>query len=126
MEPLFNFKIQSKKAISKLCLNLGLKTFADTCVYVRAIPYGRNSNRTDFSLVLSEQKGTCSTKHALLSQLAIENNANDIKLTIGIYKMHHNNTMGIKNVLLDHNLKYIPDAHTYLTINKQLFDFTNQ
>jgi hypothetical protein len=33
---------------------------------VKNIPYGRNSNRTDFSLVISENKGTCSSKHAFL------------------------------------------------------------
>jgi hypothetical protein len=41
---------------------------------VKVIPYGRNLNRHDFSLVLSENKGTCSSKHAFLKDFADKNN----------------------------------------------------
>ena len=41
-------------------------SFEELIVKVKNLPYGRNANRYDFSLVLSENKGTCSSKHAFL------------------------------------------------------------
>jgi hypothetical protein len=44
-------------------------------------------------IVLAEQRGTCSTKHALLRRLAIEQGL-DIALVLGIYEMTERNTPG--------------------------------
>ncbi len=43
---------------------------------VKNIPYGRNANRYNFSLVLSENKGTCSSKHAFLKDFADKEDLN--------------------------------------------------
>lgn len=91
---------------------------------VKHIPYGRNSNRTDFSLVLSENKGTCSSKHALLKDFADKNNISNVDLIIGIYKMNENNTK-IGSILSEHGIEYIPEAHCYLKINGKVVDATN-
>lgn len=125
MDSLSNLKITSNKPLSLLCLSLGLTTFKDVCNHVKKMPYGRNSSKSDFSLVILEQKGTCSTKHGFLSQVAIENDLKQIKLLIGIYKMNHLNTTGIGTILLKHHLDYIPEAHTYLKVKTQRFDFTS-
>ncbi|RYZ82042.1 MAG: hypothetical protein EOP06_22340 [Proteobacteria bacterium] len=92
--------------------------------FVKALPYGRNANRSDFGLVLSEQKGSCSSKHALLKAVADENKI-DVELVIGIYEMDKVNTPGIGNVLAENHLDFIPEAHCYLKINDRRFDFTN-
>jgi len=63
------------------------------------LPYGRTANRTDLSLVISEQKGTCSSKHALLKEVADLNGIKGIDLIIGIYKMSEANTPGIGDEL---------------------------
>ncbi|MEO8071760.1 MAG: hypothetical protein ABI686_00790 [Acidobacteriota bacterium] len=55
------------------------------------MPYGRNSNRADFNLVLKENRGMCATKHALLAALAAEHNQ-PVFLTLGIYEMNEGNT----------------------------------
>lgn len=91
---------------------------------VRMIPYGRNSNRFDFSLVLSENKGTCSSKHAYLKDFADKNKIENIKLFIGIYKMDERNT-AIGTLLSDNNLEYVPEAHCYLKINSIPIDVTS-
>ncbi len=91
---------------------------------VRHIPYGRNSNRTDFSLVISENKGTCSSRHAFLKDYADQNNIPNIELTIGIYKMNEQNTQ-IGTTLSENNIDYIPEAHCYLKINGEVVDVTN-
>lgn len=91
---------------------------------VRHIPYGRNSNRTDFSLVISENIGTCSSKHAFLKDYADKNNIPNIDLIIGIYKMNEQNTQ-IGTTLSENNIDYIPEAHCYLKINGEVVDVTN-
>jgi len=91
---------------------------------VKNIPYGRNSNRTDFSLVISENKGTCSSKHAFLKDFANKNNIPNVDLIIGIYKMNEANTK-IGSILKENNLDYLPEAHCYLKINGKVTDITN-
>ena len=99
-------------------------TFQETINFVKKLPYGRNSNRHDFSLVISENKGTCSSKHAFLKQFADKNNIPNVKLYIGIYRMNEQNTK-IETLLTDNNLKYIPEAHCYLKIDGQIVDVTS-
>lgn len=93
---------------------------------VKNIPYGRNSNRYDFSLVLSENKGTCSSKHAFLKDFADKNNICNIRLYIGIFKMNETNTPESGNMLFQNNIEYIPEAHCYLKINGIPVDVTKR
>lgn len=91
---------------------------------VKQIPYCRNTNRTDFSLVISENKGTCSSKHAFLKDYADKNNISNVKLFIGIFKMNQINTPKITSILQENKIDYIPEAHCYLKINKIPLDAT--
>lgn len=97
----------------------------ETINFVKQIPYGRNANRKDFSLVISENKGTCSSKHAYLKNFANKNNIPNIKLIIGIYKMTETNT-NIGKILTDNNIDYIPEAHCYLRIDGKTVDVTSK
>lgn len=97
----------------------------ETLNFVKQIPYGRNANREDFSLVISENKGTCSSKHAYLKEFASKNNIPNIQLIIGIYKMTEANT-NIGTILTDHKIDYIPEAHCYLKIDGKTVDVTSQ
>ena len=98
-------------------------TFEETLNLVRRTPYGRNANREDFSLVISENKGTCSSKHAYLKQFANDNNVPNVRLFIGLYKMTEQNT-NISNILSRNNLEYLPEAHCYLKIDNEIVDVT--
>jgi hypothetical protein len=118
------FNLNSSEKLSKACHVLGLKTFDVVCEYIKALPYGRNSERSDFTLILLENKGTCSTKHAFLKQIAIENNEQTVTLYLGIYKMNEANTKGVGDLLKHYNLDYIPEAHTYLKLNDSILDLT--
>jgi hypothetical protein len=91
---------------------------------VKNIPYGRNANRYDFSLVLSENKGTCSSKHAFLKDFADNNRIQNVKLYIGIFKMNEVNTPKIGDLLSNNKIEYIPEAHCYLKINQVPVDVT--
>lgn len=99
-------------------------SFEELIVKVKNLPYGRNANRYDFSLVLSENKGTCSSKHAFLKDFADKNEIENVKLYIGIFKMNEVNTPKLGDLLSKNYIKYIPEAHCYLKINQIPVDAT--
>ena len=103
----------------------GIVDWKDLVRTVRQFHYGRNSNREDFTLVWSERKGTCSSKHAFLKLVAELNGFDTIQLFIGIYKMNSQNTPGVKDVLDTLKLSYIPEAHCYLKVDGEELDATN-
>jgi hypothetical protein len=101
----------------------GVRDFAGAARHLLALPYGRITDREKFWLVLEEGRGTCTTKHALLAELAREQ-AIDVQLTLGIYEMHEGNTPGVGRVLSAHGLTYIPEAHCYLLHQGRRIDIT--
>ncbi|WP_456279139.1 hypothetical protein [Bacillus sp. AK128] len=119
-----NFVISHTGVVSNAFLERGINTFHQALKYIGELPYGRNNNRTECMLVLSENKGTCSTKHALLAQLCMEQDVRDIKLYTGIYDMNEENTPGVGGVLQQYGLNSIPEAHCYLKYQEGRFDFT--
>lgn len=121
-----DFIITSKQAISAKFSELGITTFAAACLYVRNLSYGRNTDKLNFITVFTDQCGTCSTKHALLHQLATENNVHDIKLMCGIYRMNGLNTPRVGKILSEYDLISIPEAHNYLKYQDIVFDFTGK
>ena len=101
----------------------GITDFQAAGRYLHALPYGRTANRADFSAVLHEGRGTCSTKHALLATLAHEQQLS-VVLTLGIYEMHEHNTPGVGVVLARYGLVSLPEAHCYLTYMGTCIDVT--
>ena len=93
--------------------------------YVCKLPYGRNGHPDDPLAVLTEQRGTCSTKHALLRRLAIEQGIN-LVLVLGIYEMNGRNTPGVGSVVQRHGLESIPEAHCYVRVGDKRIDVTRQ
>lgn len=116
----------SNDTLTLLIRDHGIHEWEDLMLYIRQMPYGRNSSRTDLELVIKEQKGTCSSKHALAKKIADLNEIADVKLILGIYQMTQSNTIGIGNHLSDNGLRYLPEAHSYLKINGKRIDLTNQ
>ncbi|MBR9860509.1 hypothetical protein GYB22_07115 [bacterium] len=101
-----------------------MTTWPKAINYVSALPYGRNANRCDPTLVLSEEKGTCSSKHALLKMIADHFGEQDVELIMGIYLMDPVNTPGVKEVLNEAKVDAIPEAHCYLKIKGAPLDVT--
>ncbi len=116
--------LHSKGNLTQSVLALGMTDFDSVIKMVHKLPYGRNKNRYDLHLVLSEQKGTCSSKHAFLKQIAEENGFNDIHLILAIFKMNALNTPKIKLILEKYKIEYIPEAHCYLKIEDKRIDIT--
>ena len=79
--------------------------------------------RSDWRLVLKERRGTCSTKHALLTELARENDRL-VLLVLGIYEMDEINTPGVGSVLQRYGLRCVPEAHCHLVYEGTRLDLT--
>lgn len=120
-----NHKLNSKDELTKSIKDSGIKTWNKLIEFVKKLPYERHTNPTDFGLVISEKKGSCSSKHALLKKVAELNNIDNIKLILGIYRMNRFNTPKIGNALSDSALDDMPEAHCYLKIDGKSRDFTS-
>lgn len=118
--------LSSNQPLTTLAKNLNLNTWKDVLNHVRQLPYGRNLSREDFSLVLKEQQGSCSSKHALLKTIALENNLDQVQLVLAIFKMNAKNTPKLASILEQHNIPFIPEAHCFLKIDEAFIDVTNQ
>lgn len=116
----------TSKSISDQFLKLDLFDFFAAAEYVKNLPYKRNSQKDNPLCVFQDSGGTCSTKHALLKRLADENSFEELKLMLGIFKMNGSNTRKITPILEKYSLKEIPEAHNYLKIENQIFDFTRK
>lgn len=124
---LFSYReisLNANDATTQKLKAVGLLNWNDFLEYVRRLPYGRNSHRSEPTLCINEQKGTCSTKHALIKYVAEENGIPGIDLVLGIYKMHSGNTPGVEKVLNHYGIEYIPEAHCYVRWNQRYFDAT--
>lgn len=116
--------LTSKDKITSLITSRGIHTWSALIEFVKVLPYGRNSNRKDLELVIIEEKGSCSSKHALLKKVADLNNIPNVKLILGMYKMDQKNTRGIGMVLDNNSINFIPEAHCYLKIGSVRKDVT--
>lgn len=112
-------------SISRVAIAKGLTDFQMCMDYVQQLPYGRNANRQNLSLVLTENKGSCSSKHALLTAIAEEQSIPKIQLILCVYKMNQSNTPGIGSHIKDIGLEYIPEAHCFLRIDGIAHDLTS-
>jgi hypothetical protein len=119
------FPFQGGGAVTTSLLSLAKADLRAAAQYVCELPYGRNSNPNDPLVVLAERRGTCSTKHALIRRLAIEQEY-DLALMLGIYEMTERNTPGVEAVLRRYGLSSLLEAHCYLRnkINDKCIDVT--
>ena len=92
--------------------------------YVQGLPYGRTSELHEPLSVLRENIGTCTLKHALLKLAAEEAGATGVELRLGVFEMSDATTPGIGHVLRRYGLECVPEAHCYLAIGSDRFDFT--
>ncbi len=125
MMPLAHWHIEAEKGpFSSECVDRGIISFQSLIEWVEQLPYKRNSNRADFSLVFNEECGTCSTKHALVKTIAEENDWSAVQLFLGQYEMSEQTNPGIGVLLQENSLDFIPEAHVYLKIDGRIFDLT--
>jgi len=122
---MLDFPITEKGAYSDLFREKGLNKFSEACAFVQALPYGRNSKRDDLTLVLSEEKGSCSGKHALLANLALEQNHPEVEIIAGIFLMNGETHPVLAAFFEDKPYTAIPECHCYLRYNGERHDYTS-
>ena len=120
-----DFALNASRPLGGRFAALGIRDYRGAARYVRSLPYGRNSDRSDWLLVLNEGRGTCSTKHALLAELAREHGRR-VALVLGVYEMDEVNTPGVGAVLKPDGLGRVPEAHCYLAHEGARVDLTRQ
>ena len=120
-----NWMKSTEPIITHLFKQKGIRNFEDAIEYVRHIPYGRNKSRSKFSLVLKDNCGTCSSKHALLKLYGDELGLVDVNLLLVYYRMSEVNTPAIGDALTRSGLDYIPEAHCILEYNHDHIDVTS-
>jgi len=119
-----NFQINSKQPISKLFLSKGIKDFEAACAFIKHLPVGRNTSRTDFESVFSDHKGTCSTKHGLLATLALENQQDEIELMFCIYLLSKETHPHLESFFSKKKYSMYPETHCFLRYKGKRYDFT--
>lgn len=102
----------------------GLRSFRAAAGWVQTLPYGRNADRLSPTAVLDEQRGTCSTKHALLKRVADEQGLSAVQLVRGIFWMSPRTHPRIAPCLEGTGLSGIPEAHCYLRVDTTRVDLT--
>lgn len=122
---MIDFELTSDQTFSTRFREAGIHSFAQACDFIAQLPYGRNANREDFGLVLSEGKGTCSSKHALLASLALENGHPEVELIAGIFLMNEETHSKLTGFFADKSYPNIPECHCYLRFQGERFDFTD-
>jgi hypothetical protein len=58
------FRFKPAGVVTAAFLGIARTDFRTAAQYACGLPYGRNSDPNDPLIVLAEQRGTCSTKHA--------------------------------------------------------------
>ena len=99
--------------MARTFLGLGIETFHQACRYVHQLPYGYNSDRDDLMILFKENKGSCTTKHAVIATLAAELDI-PIHKKVGIYAMTEALVTGTHDILARHRLPYVPMIHCFL------------
>ena len=116
-------EIKSAGEMSKKFIELGIISFKEACDYVHNIEYGYNTNYDDKLIFFKENKGSCTSKHAVIAGLAKELNVPLYK-HVGIYKLNEEISTGTNEILKKYNLPYVPIVHCFLVYQDYRFDLT--
>lgn len=118
-----NATIDPAGPVSEKFLELGVRTFHDACRHVHGMPYGYNSDRDDPMMLFKEGKGSCTTKHAVIANLARELGL-PVEKEIGVYAMTEDLVTGTDSILKRYDLPYIPMIHCFLAGDGVRVDLT--
>jgi hypothetical protein len=121
---LLRFLISGNSALCEEIRSRGFDSFEHLAEHVRKLPYRRTANTGDPLAVLRQGGGTCSAKHQFLATVAQDCGHSEVQLIVGIYEMSEDNTPGVGTVLNAASLTSIPEAHCYLSVEGERFDYT--
>lgn len=126
MEPYTVFPdkpIRGEAPMARTFRGLGIDHFLGACRYVHQLPYGYNSDRDDLMILFKENRGSCTTKHAVIATLAAELSL-AIHKKIGIYALTEAVVDGTDRILEKYHLPYVPMVHCFLAYGEHLVDLS--
>jgi hypothetical protein len=123
MNPFDSWPLNSVGSVSNAFLEMGVANFDQALRWVYSLPYGRNSDRANYMLIFPELQGTCSTKHAALAALGLENGF-PIKLQMAICKLDTKLEPKVLSLLDRLGCSFFPEAHCFLQYEDQQIDVT--
>jgi hypothetical protein len=115
--------IVDKGSIARTFLKLDIDHFHNACRYVHELPYGYNSDRDDLMILFKENKGSCTTKHAVIATLAAEMEI-AINKHIGVYAMTEALVTGTQKILDRYKLPYLAMVHCFLVFEGHRVDLS--
>lgn len=115
--------ISNAGIVSAEFLKLDINRFVDACRYVHELPYGYNTDRDDLMILFKENKGTCTSKHAVIASLAEELGLPIVK-NVGIYAMTEEIVTGTNDILTKYDLPYVPMVHCFLAFGEYRVDLS--
>lgn len=118
-----NVAIELRGPVSQLFWEREIQSFQEACCYVKAMPYGRNSNNEDSLILFEEGCGTCTTKHGAIARLAQELDIPVYK-NLGFYRLNDDVVTGVNAILQPYNLTFIPQIHCFLEYETYRVDLT--
>lgn len=123
--PMTNFLFENPQLtqtdpLSLAFVSRGVHTFHNAIDYVHQCSYGRPS---DLSSVLHTGQGTCSSKHALLAQLALLYEVK-LQLQCAIISVEAENMPTIAPLLNALDVHFFPEAHCFLEGQHGALDVT--
>lgn len=101
----------------------GIMNLYQAIEYIHQLPYCGISDNTNYHLVLKEQRGTCTPKHALIAELASSLHI-PLHLKAAIILMNSKNMPKIAPILKKYQLDNMIEAHTYLEYAGHQLDIT--
>ncbi len=105
----------------------GITMFSAACDFIENLPYGRISDRDKLELVLTENRGTCSSKHGILARLCEENNLEEIELIAGIFLMSPETHVELTDFFKDKPYNNLPEMHCFFRLSTHdRYDFTSK
>ncbi len=115
--------IQPNGIISEQFLKRQVTSFRAACRWVKALPYGSNSDPGNSLLLFKEGQGTCTTKHGAIARLAQEQNLS-VSKNLGFYRLNDEIVTGVNTLLVRHGLSFIPQTHCFLAYESYRVDLT--
>jgi len=123
IECLPNIDLKQGKTVSDIFLSINIKSIKSAAYYLKRLNYGYNSEIDNPLILFKENRGNCTTKHAVFALLAGEYGLPVYK-TVGIYKLTEKIVTGINHILTKYNIPYLPFTHCFLTYKKLKIDLT--
>lgn len=122
MDPFLSWSFYACGPVTNAFREIGIENFNQALQWTHSLSYGRNRQK-NYMLIFSELRGTCSTKHAALAALGLENGF-QIKLQMAICKLDAKFNPKALPLLDRLKCSFFPEAHCYLQYNDQQIDIT--